>query len=234
MQPESADPQSNNSWNSYLVSLVVSPQINPLENIESATSNPSSVSMSNVVFSPHATGNPNMSINTGGQSPNRNRRPSRFYTYEKKEPISAHVIQQSITDNKITKSSKSQEFMKGEIVDNDYDDNKLSKRPSILSNFLKRNSIKRGSRDSSRGFSPEQMNLIDDKVSVYKEPKTKSLVSVAERSKQRKSKLLDRISLIAARGGGASLGSSDEVKGDNPAAIFKRVLVIQNFRHHRF
>jgi len=205
MQPESNDPQSNNSWNSYL-------------NIESATSNPSSVSMSNV-FSPHAHAtNVANSMTNGGQSPNRNRRPSRFYTYEKKEAASA-TTQPVITDNKVTKSSKSQEFMKGEIDHENEPYGKLSKRPSILSSFLKRNSIKRGSRDSSRGFSPEQMNLIDDKVSVYKEPKTKSLINITDRSKQRKSKLLDRISLIAARG-----GAVDESKGENPAAIFKRVL----------
>jgi len=205
MQPESNDPQSNNSWNSYL-------------NIESATSNPSSVSMSNV-FSPHAHAtNVVNSMTNGGQSPNRNRRPSRFYTYEKKEAASA-TTQPVITDNKVTKSSKSQEFMKGEIDHENEPYGKLSKRPSILSSFLKRNSIKRGSRDSSRGFSPEQMNLIDDKVSVYKEPKTKSLINITDRSKQRKSKLLDRISLIAARG-----GAVDESKGENPAAIFKRVL----------
>jgi len=105
MQPESNEPQSNNSWNSYLVSLVVSPQINHFKNIESATSNPSSVSMSNV-FSPHAhTTNAANTVNTGGQSPNRNRRPSRFYTYDKREATPT-TTQPPAADQKITKSSK--------------------------------------------------------------------------------------------------------------------------------
>ena len=156
--------------------------------------------------------------NTGGASPSRSRRPSRFYTYDKREPLTPKTPTES--EKKQAKSSKSQEFIQTP-VDVDYESDlnplpKIMKRPSVIS-ILKRQSS-RVSKDSIRGLglSPSQINLIDDKVSLYKEMKPKSFQHTPDKQK-RKSKLLDRISIIAAK-------SAEDGK-DNPAAIFKRVLV---------
>jgi len=188
--------------------------------IESVNSNPSSVSISNFPNSPAngMTLNNNINaINAIVQSPGRSRRPSRFYTYDKREPQTPKTP--TDIDKMQPKFSKSQEFARLH-ADTDYESDlnpipKIIKRPSVLS-ILKRQSS-RVSKESIRGLSPSQMNLIDDKVSLYKEIKPKSFVQTTDRTK-RKSKLLDRISLIAAK-------STEDGKGDNPAAIFKRVLV---------
>lgn len=99
-------------------------------------------------------------------------------------------------------------------------------RPSMIST-LKRQNSKRHSRESTKQLSASQFHLIDDKVAHPTENKYKGILvhskglGLGERPKARKSKLLDKISLIAAKG-----ANSDDSKAENPAAIFKQVLVL--------
>lgn len=69
-------------------------------------------------------------------------------------------------------------------------------------------------------LTPSQMELIDDKVSKNSRPKNRerSMSANIEKGKQRRSKLLTRISNIAARGSVVSL------EPENPAFVFRQLL----------
>ena len=158
----------------------------------------------------------------------RNRRPSRFSTNQKKELSSASVDESSRDGRKSIKPSKGQEaqfsHFEPEFNDSEYKQEsapfaRFQKRPSIISTVLRRPHSKRLSKDSVRTLSPSQISLIDDKV-LYTDGRTKPFINSSPGPKVRRSKLLDRISLIAAR------GSFDDGKGESPALIFKQVLVI--------
>lgn len=164
-------------------------------------------------------------------SSNQPRRPSRFYTItDDKESANFSAVSK---ERRISPAhiSKSQEFLQvSPQIEIDTDQEPATAtlvkkpRPSMLSGFkiLGSKNNNNDSRESLRPLKASQMNLIDDKVALTnrsRESRNKSLLQPPlERKSTRKSKLLDKISLIAAKSDG------DDSKADSPALIFKQVL----------